>query len=141
MVDFLLELGTEEIPAGYIKPAVEQGQIFLQEHLSENRLKSTNIKTYYTPRRLVFFVTGLPDVQPDVTKEITGPPVSVAFDKDNKPTPAYEGFARKFNLKPADIKIKDGPKGKVCYATTLIKGEKTEQILSEAVAELIRKLP
>jgi len=141
MSDFLLELGTEEIPAGYIQPALLQGESFLKGYLDEHRLAYKDIRTYSTPRRMVFSVAGLPDKQADINKELSGPPCSVAFDKDNKPTQAYFGFIKKYNLKESDVKIKDTPKGKACYASVLVKGEKSEQILAEAVPGLVKSLP
>ncbi|MEW6025799.1 MAG: glycine--tRNA ligase subunit beta [Planctomycetota bacterium] len=141
MSDFLLELGTEEIPAGYIQPAIAQGVAFLKEFLEEHHLAYREIKTASTPRRMVFSITGLPDKQADINKELSGPPCSVAFDKDNKPTPAYYGFLKKNSLKESDVKTKDTPKGKVCYASVLVKGEKTEKILAEAVPGLVKSLP
>lgn len=153
MPDFLLELGTEEIPAGYINPALEQGAVFLLNHLEEHQIdyQKLKTKTCSTPRRLVFYVAGLPDKQPDINKELTGPPCSVAFstqggfasggDKDNKPTPAYFGFIKKYGLKESDVKTKDTPKGKICYASVAVKGEKTAKILAEAVPGLVKALP
>jgi len=141
MSDFLLELGTEEIPAGYIQPALLQGAAFLKTYLDEHRLAYQDIKTYSTPRRMVFSITGLPDKQADINKELSGPPCSVAFDKDNKPTQAYFGFIRKFELKESDVKTKDTPKGKACYASVMVKGEKSEKILAESVPGLVKSLP
>ena len=98
MPDFLLELGTEEIPAGYIQPAVEQGALFLKEELKARQLGFSQMQTFYTPRRMVFYITGLPIAQPDAVREISGPPASAAFDKDGKPTAAFFGFIKKNNL-------------------------------------------
>ena len=141
MSDFLFELGTEEIPAGYIQPALLQGEAFFKAYLAEHRLTYQVIKIYSTPRRMVFSVTGLTDQQADINKELSGPPCSVAFDKDNKPTQAYFGFIRKYGLKESHEKIKDTPKGKACYASVLVKGEKSEKILAEAVPGLVKSLP
>ncbi|MFH1230097.1 MAG: glycine--tRNA ligase subunit beta, partial [Planctomycetota bacterium] len=140
MPDFLLELGTEEIPAGYIQPALWQGIAFFQAYLKEQQLSYKDIKEYATPRRMVFFITGLPKTQADINKEITGPPSSIAFDSNNKPTSAYNGFIKRYNLSPSDIKIKETPKGKVCYAPIIIKGEKTEKILVESIVKLVKVL-
>ncbi|MFH0888568.1 MAG: glycine--tRNA ligase subunit beta [Planctomycetota bacterium] len=140
MSDFLLELGTEEIPAGYIQPALEQGISFFHEYLKERQLSYKDIKKYATPRRMIFFITDLPEIQANIEKEIIGPPASVAFDSDNKPTPAYNGFIKRYNLSSSDIKIKDTSKGKVCYASLIIKSEKTEKILAESIIALIKSL-
>lgn len=140
MPDFLLELGTEEIPAGYIQPALGQGISFFHEYLKEQQLSYKDIKEYTTPRRMVFFITDLPKTQADIKKEIIGPPSSIAFDNNNKPTSAYNGFIKRYNLSPSDIKIKETPKGKVCCASITIKGEKTEKILAESTVKLVKSL-
>jgi glycyl-tRNA synthetase beta chain len=140
MSDFLLELGTEEIPAGYIQLVIGQGVSLFRQYLEEQHLNYTDIKEYATPRRMVFFITGLPKTQADIKKEITGPPSFIAFDSDNKPTSAHQGFIRRYNLSLSDVKIKDTPKGKVCYASVTIKGEKTEKILAESVVKLVKAL-
>ncbi|HLD35991.1 MAG TPA: glycine--tRNA ligase subunit beta [Planctomycetota bacterium] len=141
MPDFLLELGTEEIPAGYIQPALSQGAAFLKGYLDEHHLTYQDIKTYSTPRRMVFSVTGLPDKQADINKELSGPPCSVAFSPDGKPTQAYFGFIKKYGLKESDVKTKDTAKGKACYASVLVKGERSEKILADAVPGLVKSLP
>jgi glycyl-tRNA synthetase beta chain len=139
MLDFLLELGTEEIPAGYIAPALEQGKSFLSEYLKRERLNYQDIRTYATPRRLVFFISRLPEQQSDINKEIIGPSYSVAFGSENTPTPAYYGFIKKYGLKEKDVKIR--PTGsRVCYANITIKGEMTGKILSGAVISLVKTL-
>jgi glycyl-tRNA synthetase beta chain len=147
MTDFLLELGCEEIPAGYIEPALKAGKEFLHQIIGSKKLVpdgtdiANNITTYATPRRLVFCVTGLLDVQEDVNKEVTGPSAVVALDQNNDPTPAFFGFAKRYNLQSTDVKTKDTPKGKVCYANITIKGEKTDKILGDAILLLIKALP
>ena len=141
MTDFLLELGCEEIPAGYIQPALEQGKSWLANYLKDKHLAPQDINIYATPRRLVWHVTGLPNAQADVDKEVTGPSAVIALDQNNDPTPAFFGFAKRYNLQSADVKIKDTPKGKVCYANITIKGEKTDKILGDAIPLLIKALP
>ncbi|MFH1227552.1 MAG: glycine--tRNA ligase subunit beta [Planctomycetota bacterium] len=141
MTDFLLELGCEEIPAGYINPALEHGRKYLAGYLGEKRLNPGEVTALASPRRLTFFVPGLPDAQEDVNKEILGPSITIAYDYNNDPTAALYGFSKKNNVRPHQVQIKDSPKGKVCYIQINIKGEKTEKLLADAVAGLIKSMP
>jgi glycyl-tRNA synthetase beta chain len=87
MPTFLLEVGTEELPADFVASAIKQWQSRLPKALDENFLTPEAIKVYGTPRRLAMLIQGLPVQQPDREEEVKGPPASAAF-KDGKPTPA-----------------------------------------------------
>lgn len=141
MTNFLLELGTEEIPAGYIQPAIEQGAVFLKGFLKEKQLSFDDFGICHTPRRMVFFISGLPQSQQDILKEIGGPPVTVAYDKDNNPTKAFYGFVKRNNIDEKQVQIKESPKGKIIFAEVNVKGEKTEGLLVEAIGGLVRMMP
>jgi len=94
MATFLLELGTEELPAPFVGDAILQWQKIIPASLAENSLTNTAVYVYGTPRRLAVLIKGLPTQQPDRVEEIKGPPAASAF-KNGKPTPAAEGFAKK----------------------------------------------
>ncbi|MEJ2688830.1 MAG: glycine--tRNA ligase subunit beta [Deltaproteobacteria bacterium] len=89
--EMLLEIGTEEIPAGYILPALQNLRTIFADHLKNLDLVWGQIATLGTPRRLVVWVDQLASKQPDRRDEVIGPPKSAAFDKDGKPTRAAEG--------------------------------------------------
>src|SRR5439155_16190254 len=92
--DFLLELRTEEIPAAALPGAREDMQARVTEGLREQGLAAESAQSLATPRRLVLFLRGLPERQEDRLSEVLGPPASVAFDAEGRPTRAGEGFAR-----------------------------------------------
>ncbi|MCA1765352.1 MAG: glycine--tRNA ligase subunit beta, partial [Desulfobulbaceae bacterium] len=92
--ELLFEIGTEEIPAGYIRPAIADMAKMIKTRLAELGLDHGAIKTAATPRRLTLCVEGLAETQEDRREEVTGPPKAAAFDSDGKPTKAAEGFAR-----------------------------------------------
>ena len=95
MPDFLLEIGTEEIPARMIDGAREELARRLGELLQRERLAETpSVQSYSTPRRLAVVASAVSAGQPDVTEQVTGPSVKVAY-KDGVPTAAAEAFARK----------------------------------------------
>ena len=105
MPNFLLEIGTEELPAAFINPALQSLAESFSTLLRDNNLSFSNVKTLGTPRRLAIFVADLPLKQPDQTKEVSGPRESAAFDPAGKPTPALIGFARRYRLKPDEVKV------------------------------------
>ena len=86
--DFLLEIGTEELPASFVTRALEAMPRLATELLAHARLTHGEIRPLGTPRRLALIVTDLVDAQEDLSEEVTGPPKSVAFDADGKPTKA-----------------------------------------------------
>jgi len=94
MADFLLEIGTEEIPARMIQDASQELQKRVEELLAKNSLPHQGIKRSETPRRMSLIVSGIPATQPDVQEQLTGPATKVAY-KDGQPTPAAHAFARK----------------------------------------------
>ena len=117
MPDFLLEIGTEEIPArmienAWIEMAKRLSDLLLRESLwnAEPSPGMTGIGFLEaaTPRRLALVVPGVMASQPDVTEQITGPSFKVAF-KDGKPTPAAEAFAKKAGVDVAQLRKGNEP--------------------------------
>jgi glycyl-tRNA synthetase len=91
---FLLEVGTEELPAGDVACALEQLRRNLPEALRNARLAHGEPRVLGTPRRLVVFVPDVAPMQADMEEVIKGPPVVVAYDDQGRPTKAALGFAR-----------------------------------------------
>lgn len=108
MEDLIIEIGTEELPASVVNPALE----FLREKLSE-LLRVQGIETFCTPRRLAFYVSSYEDKPLEVEEEIWGPPVRVAYDEEGKPTKALSGFLSKNEASLEEVKT--GKKGKGEY--------------------------
>ncbi|NEQ81124.1 MAG: glycine--tRNA ligase subunit beta, partial [Moorea sp. SIO2I5] len=94
MSTFLLEVGTEELPADFVDSAIAQWQSKIPQTLDEYFLTPEEIEIYGTPRRLAVIIKGLSEKQPDREEEVKGPPAKAAF-KDGEPTKAALGFARK----------------------------------------------
>ncbi|WP_206812050.1 glycine--tRNA ligase subunit beta [Paradesulfitobacterium ferrireducens] len=92
--DFLLEIGTEEIPAKFIPGAMAQLEELAHKRLQEMRLDFAEVNSYATPRRLALLVKELAEKQKDLNTEVKGPAVKAAYSPDGKPTKAAEGFAR-----------------------------------------------
>src|SRR3990170_6590521 len=135
--DLFLEIGTEEIPAGFISNALESMEGFLKKTLEENRLAFKNIRTFGTPRRLVVSVEGMDEKQADTVVEAMGPAKRAAYDENGKPTRAAEGFAKAQGVKVKDLKIVQTEKGEYICAKKEVHGRKTKDILQEVLPKII----
>src|SRR5246127_3665484 len=122
MPDLLLEIGCEEIPARMIDAASQELRERVQKLLERERLApSGSVENLDTPRRLAVIAAGIPDGQPDVTEQLTGPAVTVAY-KDGQPTPAAQAFAKKAGVDLSDLKRITTSKGEYLAATVTKKG-------------------
>jgi glycyl-tRNA synthetase beta chain len=139
--DLILEIGTEEIPAGFLANSAKKLKEITSQVLSDSNLRFDNITVYYTPRRLALRVEGIPDKQDDITEEFTGPPKSIALDKNGNPTKAALGFAKKFNTEFNKLKIINNEKGQFLGFVRKIRGRKSNQILKEIIPDIILKIP
>ena len=139
--ELFLEIGSEEIPAGFITPTLENMQRTLAQKLTEEGLHYETIRTAATPRRLAICVTGLVAQQPDRKEEFLGPARNAAFDAENKPTKAAIGFARAKGGTVEDLKVVDTSKGEYVMLVRESRGEKTENLLPHILNDLVEKLP
>ncbi len=138
--DFLLEIGTEEIPAGYIPPVLDQLREVASQSLAEARLPFEDVRTLATPRRLTLWVKGLKTLQPDQVTEVVGPPKPVAYDANGNPTKAAIGFARTQGVNIEDLKIVETQRGEYVAADKLEKGQSTHSLLKTEIPEWIQSL-
>ena len=137
MPDFLLEIGTEEIPARMIDSAREELERRVDELLQRERLANgAAVQAYSTPRRLAVLASGVAAAQPDVSEQVTGPSLKVAY-KDGKATPAAEAFARKVNVSVDALEKITTSKGEYLAATVRKKGRPAGEILAEALPKEI----
>ncbi|XHU95751.1 MAG: glycine--tRNA ligase subunit beta [cyanobacterium endosymbiont of Rhopalodia gibba] len=136
---FLLEVGTEELPADFVDSAIAQWEQHIPSSLQEEFLTPESITFYGTPRRLAVLIAGLPEQQDEHTKIIKGPSAQVAF-KDGKPTKSAEGFSRKQKVDIADLEIRPTEKGNFVFIEKKIKGQPTSEILQELIPTWITKL-
>jgi glycyl-tRNA synthetase beta chain len=137
MPDFLLEIGTEEIPARMIDSARDEltrrvGDLLQRERLADN----PTLQTYSTPRRLAVLASAVSSAQPDITEQVTGPSLKVAY-KDGAPTPAAAAFARKLNVPVNSLEKITTPKGEYLGATVKKKGRPAAEILAESLPKEI----
>src|SRR5688572_7453994 len=136
MKDALLEIGSEELPASFIAPAMRQLKTLAEESLLASGMHFSKIETFGTPRRLAVLVHGLADRSPDQEKVVVGPPLQASKDAQGAWTPAALGFAKKQGIKPSDLKIENGR----LSATLHIKGVTARQLLTDLFPQWIKKL-
>ncbi|MBD2681996.1 MULTISPECIES: glycine--tRNA ligase subunit beta [Nostoc] len=136
MPAFLLEIGTEELPANFLSGALLQWQERIPRSLEANSLKNESVEVYGTPRRLAVLIKGLPFQQPDREEEIKGPPAGAAF-KDGQPTPAAVGFAKKQGVEVDALSVRPTDKGDFVFVQRKISGRPVAEILTELVPQWI----
>ena len=140
--ELLLEIGTEEIPSGYLEDGLKELRLLAEACLKENRIEiSDRLLTCGTPRRLVLIGKAIAEKQEDLAQEMTGPPKTVAYDEEGRPTKAALGFAQKQGVSVEELECIDTPKGAYLYVKRLIPGRPTKDILSEALPKLITGIP
>ncbi|MDR2301499.1 MAG: glycine--tRNA ligase subunit beta [Deltaproteobacteria bacterium] len=139
--DFILELGVEEIPASYFGPATTHIRERLHDALAAEGLTFDRVMVWGGPRRLAVGLWGLLMLQPDVEEEITGPPLSAAFDSNGNPTKAAQGFAKGQGVPVSDLYTQNTPKGPYLAVKKSKKGRATQEILSELIPQILESLP
>ncbi|MFA4987026.1 MAG: glycine--tRNA ligase subunit beta [Candidatus Brocadiia bacterium] len=138
MPDLLFEILCEELPASYILPAIEQFKE--AAHRSAPILATHFSQAVATPRRLTFSWTGLPAELPAVTEEVKGPAKSACYKPDGSPTPALEGFLRKFGLTMDSVSIREERGKEFCCVTRVIPGKRIAEVISASIPEAISKM-
>jgi glycyl-tRNA synthetase beta chain len=141
MAEYLLEVRAEEIPARMLEPAVRRLATRVFEELMGRGLGPREVETGFTPRRLVLVLGGLPAAEPDREERVVGPPASVAFDAEGRPTKALEGFARKLGIDPGALERIATDKGEYVAAVQAVRGRTAAEVLAEVVPQALVTLP
>jgi len=136
----LLEIGTEEIPARFIPKALEGMREILLTEMRTQRVECGETRVMGTPRRLTLFAE-LEEQQSPLEQERIGPPKSVAFDPQGKPTKAAKGFAQKEGVRVQDLELVERGKGEYLCVRKREGGRWTHEILSEVLPRLITSIP
>ena len=141
--DFLVEIGTEELPPKALLRLSNAFRDGILSHLKAEKLSFGEVKSFASPRRLAVTINGLEEQTP--TKEVVawGPPIKVAFDDDGKPTRAAEAFASKNGIAVNDLKNNvdnDGKQDKLCFRATEA-GRNTAELIGPIVETALNALP
>ncbi len=141
MKPLLIEIGAEEIPAGYIIPALNAFRTNILSALDRARIDHGEGKIYGTPRRLTLMIDEVADMQTAKTSTITGPPEKVGYDADGNPKVPAQKFAEKAGVAVEDIKIEETAKGR--YLTAVIEEtcESSASILESILEKEILAIP
>jgi len=140
MADLLFEIGAEEIPAGFVPPALRQLEEDLSRLLGEARLAHREVKAVGTPRRLAVWARDVAAKQTDARSEAMGPPVAAAYDAAGNPTQAALGFAKSQGVEVSALVRLQTPKGERVAVTRLEKGRRAEQVLPALLERLVAGL-
>ncbi|UCD78776.1 MAG: glycine--tRNA ligase subunit beta [Desulfobacterales bacterium] len=141
MSNLLLEIGTEEIPAGYITPALEALSSALLRKLTDARIDHGPAEIYATPRRLAVKVGNVAGKQKSLRTEVIGPPARVGLDEQGNPTTAALKFAEKVGLSVNSLTVKETPKGAYLSAETMQHGAATRTLLKDILKDVILSIP
>ena len=138
-MNFLFEIGLEELPAQYVDKAEKDLKKIIENELKSERIKFSEIESFSTPRRVTAIIKDLAEKQDDLDKKSVGPSVEIAY-KDGKLTKAGEGFVRSQGATADDIKIIENEKGKYISIEKFIAGKDTREILPEILKNAIKKI-
>lgn len=141
MDNLLIEIRTEEIPAGYIEPALKALSSELLKKLGENRIEHGASRIYGTPRRLAVEVFKVEAKQKSLTTEIIGPPERVGFDSNGNPTVAAKKFAEKVGVSVDRLSVKKTNKGTYLSAKKTERGIASRTILKQILPSVILSTP
>jgi len=139
-LELFVEVGTEEIPARFIPRALEDLAAAARTTLEARRLAHGEILTFGTPRRLALCVKGVAARQPDLEREVTGPPQKAAYDEAGNLTKAGEGFARGQGIDPKELYVAETPRGAYLAGVKREAGRPAGEILREEVPAWITGL-
>ena len=135
--DLLLEIGTEELPAGFILPALEDLRGRIAEGLRGARLAHGEVRTFGTPRRLAVLVQGVAEASSDRSSEVVGPSAKAAYDREGKPTQAAERFALGLKISLDRLRRVQTPKGEYVAASVEEKGRPALALLPEILTSAV----
>ncbi len=139
MSKYLLEIGTEELPAKFSHSVIKQINSLIEFEFDKKLIKFNNIICTSTPRRIVLFLDGLVDQADDKTVIRKGPKATSAF-LNGVPTNAAIGFANSLGINIDDLEIRETEKGEFVFGTKIEKGESTRSFLSSIIPKVIKNL-
>ncbi len=139
--DFLVEIGTEELPPKALRKLKDAFGEALADGLRRNRLDHEDVSTYGSPRRLAALVSSVALTQEDRSKRMKGPPVSIAIDDDGEPTKTGLSFAKKCGVDFGALGREKSEKGEWLSFDAIEKGQPAAELLADIVADALNALP
>ncbi|MGP4845421.1 glycine--tRNA ligase subunit beta [Marinobacter sp. 1Y8] len=139
--DFLVEIGTEELPPKALKKLSDAFTAGFCKGLDDAGIDYGKEESFAAPRRLAIRVHGLTDAQPDKAVERRGPAVNAAFDDAGNPTRALTGFATSLGVTPDQLDTLETDKGAWVVYRTVEKGQATVELLPQLIEQSLAALP
>jgi glycyl-tRNA synthetase beta chain len=139
--ELLFEIGTEEIPAGFLSKAVGDMEDIIRKSLTEKMIPFEGIKCMATPRRLVLYIADVAQKQEDQTIEKMGPAKKAAFDEQGNPTKAALGFAKGQGLEVSQLETIITDKGEYLGARKTLAGQPTATLLPAILTSFLLAIP
>lgn len=137
---YLLEIGTEEIPARLVADALEQLKNNSIKILNDNKMIYEKVEVYSTPRRLTLIIEGLNNNTEDLVETVKGPSKKISFDESGEPTRALLGFMKGQGVQLSDVSIQDFNGEEYVYAKVVKKEKPIEEVLSVEMINLIKSI-
>ncbi len=141
MTDFLIEIGTEELPPKALKSLIDAFEQNVRDGLSNARLDCDDISAFATPRRLALLIHKLADKQADQTVTVKGPPVHIAFDDAGKPKPAATAFAKKCGVSVDELDREKTEKGEWLKYEKHEAGESMLSLIGPIIEKALLAMP
>ena len=141
MKELLFEIGTEEIPAGFIPQALTDLESLAKKELEASRIDFNGIKTLGTPRRFVLVIESVSEKQKDEETRKVGPSKQAAFDGKGNPTKAAIGFAKSQSVPVESLTLVQTDKGEYVSAIKKEVGRSTLEILSFLLPKWVLSIP
>ena len=141
MKPFLLEIGCEELPSRFIRPAKEGLAKALKEGLAALRIGCGQFRVYGTPRRLAVLIDDMEEKQQESVTVKFGPPADRAFDSSGKPLPAALGFAKSQGVDVAELKVRRKEAADLICVEKVEKGSPTVEVLAGFLPDAFPRIP
>lgn len=141
MATFLLEIGSEELPARFLRKQEQAAKKLITERLDEACIAHGSVSVMSTPRRLAIIVDDVAPTQQTREKIVVGPSVKAAYDASGQPTRALSGFCSSIGASVGDVFVKSTPKGDYVAVRQLTGGRPSLELLSEISPQVILALP
>ncbi len=141
MKELLLEIGTEEIPAGFIPQALMDLESLAKKELEASRIDFNGMKTLGTPRRLVLMLESVSEKQRDEETKKIGPSKQAAFDEKGNPTKAAIGFAKSQSVPVQSLTLVHTDKGEYVSAVKKETGRPAFEVLSFLLPKWVLSVP
>ncbi|MEA3507306.1 MAG: glycine--tRNA ligase subunit beta, partial [Synergistota bacterium] len=138
--DLLLEVGTEEIPAGFVRWALDEIVRIAEKDFKRERLSFQKIQSFGTPRRITLVVRGLGENQDDLAEEFKGPLWEQAFDVNDNPTKAAKGFARSRQVEVDELEKREVGGKEYAFAVLRRPGSPATDVLPELLQGILKQI-